>query len=194
MTMASLNETPATQADLNTKTAQREDNAEDKTTRKKGKKVTRRRHQCTEESFQKEIDKWEEFYDDMKAYLTDGVLLPRNQSIILKQADTFFVGPDNVLYYRKTVQGCAMTLKLPVIRSYKERMQVCRAIHLSTGEECIHHRRDTMLELLGQQYYWKGQRRDVCQCVSSSVYTQTYMLLVCLKSSSSVCFSLHNVS
>ena len=24
-----------------------------------------------------------------------------------------------------------------------------------------------MLELLGQQYYWKGQRRDVCQCVST---------------------------
>ena len=121
------------------------------------------------DSFQKEIQKWEEFHDDMKTYLTDGALTPRSQANVLKQADSFFLSPDGVLHYKKTVRDGAEVLSLPVVRSYEERMQVCRSIHLSTGEECIHHRRDTMLDILGQQYYWKGQRRDVCQCVS--IYT-----------------------
>lgn len=106
----------------------------------------------------------------MRAYLSDGTLPLRSHSNILKQAETFFLGPNGRLYYKKTLRDSAVTLKLPVVRSYEERMQVCKTIHLSTGEENIHHRRDTMLELLGQQYYWKGQRRDVCQCVSVSVF------------------------
>ena len=119
-----------------------------------------------EESFQKEIDKWEEFYDDMKAYLTDDTVPTKSQSNIVKHSTSFSLGPDNTLYHRKLLRDSPAILQLPVVRSYEERMQVCRTIHLSTGEEGIHHRRDTMLELLGQQYYWKGQRRDVCQCVS----------------------------
>ena len=118
------------------------------------------------ESFQKEIDKWEEFYDDMHTYLTDGTLNPRNRAVVQKQADTFFLDSDGKMFFTKTLRDRGMTLKLPVVRSYEDRMEVCRSIHLSTGDECIHNRRDTMLELLGQQYYWKGQRRDVCQCVS----------------------------
>ena len=119
-----------------------------------------------EESFQKEVTKWEEFYDDVKTYLTDGTTSSRNQGNILKHAGNFSLGPDQGLYYTKTLRGSSAKLKLPVVRSYEERMQVCKTIHLNTGDEYIHHRRDAMLELLGQQYYWKGQRRDVCQCVS----------------------------
>lgn len=126
------------------------------------------------DSFQKEIDKWKEFYDDMKTYLSDGTLPLRNQTNILKQAETFSLGPNGHLYYTKTLKDSPVTLKLPVVRSYEERMQVCKAIHLSTGEDNIHHRRDTMLELLGQQYYWKGQRRDVCQCVSLCISSPDY--------------------
>ncbi|CAI8022107.1 hypothetical protein GBAR_LOCUS13008, partial [Geodia barretti] len=118
------------------------------------------------DSFQKEIEKWEEFYDDMKTYLTDGSLTPRNRAGILRQADAFFLGLDGGMFFTKTLRDGTLTLKLPVVRSYEERMEVCKRIHVSTGEEGIHHRRDTMLELLGQQYYWRGQRRDVCQCNS----------------------------
>ena len=146
---------------------QKEDGAElQATVSTKKRKRASRNVQWNEDSFQKEIHKWEEFYDDMKAYLVDGRLPRRNQSSILKQAQAFFLGSNSRLYYTKTLKDGAVTLKLPVVRSYEERMRVCNTIHLSTGEECIHHRRDTMLELLGQQYYWKGQRRDVCQCVS----------------------------
>ena len=127
------------------------------------------------DTFQKEITKWEEFYDDMKAYLTDGVISSRSQANIRKHANTFSLGQDQRLYYTKTLRGSEAKLKLPVVRSYEERMQVCKAIHVNTGDNYIHHRRDTMLELLGQQYYWKGQRRDVCQCVSS--YEQLLFLL-----------------
>jgi hypothetical protein len=119
------------------------------------------------DTFQKEITKWEEFYDDMKAYLTDGVISSRSQANIRKHANTFSLGQDQRLYYTKTLRGSEAKLKLPVVRSYEERMQVCKAIHVNTGDNYIHHRRDTMLELLGQQYYWKGQRRDVCQCIAS---------------------------
>lgn len=126
------------------------------------------------DSFQKEIDKWKEFYDDMKTYLSDGTLPLRSQTNILKQAEAYSLGPNNRLYYTKTLRDSPGTLKLPVVRSYEERMQVCKAIHLNTGEENIHYRRDTMLELLGQQYYWKGQRRDVCQCVSLYISSQDY--------------------
>ena len=106
----------------------------------------------------------------MKTYLTDSSLTPRNRAGILRQADAFFLGLDGGMFFTKTLRDGTLTLKLPVVRSYEERMEVCKRIHVSTGEEGIHHRRDTMLELLGQQYYWRGQRRDVCQCVSTSHY------------------------
>ena len=118
------------------------------------------------DTFQREIGKWEEFYDDMRAYLVDGSLPPKGQANILKQAEAFSLGPNSSLCYTKLLRDGIMQLKLPVVRNYEDRVRVCKAIHLNTGEEFIHHRRDTMLELLGQQFYWKGQRRDVCQCVS----------------------------
>lgn len=122
--------------------------------------------QSTEDTFQREVDKWEEFYDGMKAYLTDGNLPARNSAQIMKQADVYSLGTDGNLYYKKILRGGAVQLTLLVIRNYEDRLRICKDIHLNTGEESIHHRRDPMLELLGQQYYWKGQRRDVCECVS----------------------------
>ena len=124
--------------------------------------------QSTEDTFQREVDKWEEFYDGMKAYLTDGNLPARNSAQIMKQADSYSLGADGNLYYKKILRGGAVQLTLLVIRNYEDRLRICKDIHLNTGEESIHHRRDPMLELLGQQYYWKGQRRDVCECVSST--------------------------
>ncbi len=53
-----------------------------------------------------------------------------------------------------------------MIRNYEDRLRIVKDIHLNTGDETRHHRRDKMLELVGQQYYWKGQRRDICECVS----------------------------
>ena len=56
-------------------------------------------------------------------------------------------------------------LQVLVIRNYEDRLRIVKDIHLNTGDETRHHRRDKMLELVGQQYYWKGQRRDICECV-----------------------------
>ena len=55
--------------------------------------------------------------------------------------------------------------KTLVIRNYEDRLRICKDIHVNTGVEGIHHRRDRMMELIGQQYYWKGERRDICECV-----------------------------
>lgn len=148
----------------NTETSREKEKNSSSPTNSRRKPTTRRAGK--KDTFQKEIEKWEEFYDDMKTYLTDGSLNPRNRASVLKQADAFFLNSDGQLFFTKTFRDSTLSLNLPVVRSYEERMQVCKRIHLSTGEECIHHRRDTMLELLGQQFYWKGQRRDVCQCVS----------------------------
>lgn len=118
------------------------------------------------DTFQREIDKWEEFYDDMKARLTDGSLPAKSQNSFLKQAALFFLGADGNLYYKKSCKNGALQLTLRVVRSYEERLRICKDIHLNTGYENVHHRRDTMMDLVGQQYYWKGQRRDICECVS----------------------------
>ncbi len=56
-----------------------------------------------------------------------------------------------------------------MIRNYEDRLRIVKDIHVNTGDEIRHHRRDRMLELVGQQYYWKGQRRDICECVSTAV-------------------------
>lgn len=155
----------ATDSDKSPTSAESVENESNKTEGTKEEKKQRGRR-GDGDSFQKEIEKWEEFYDDMKSYLTDGTLSPRSQANVLKQADSFLLNSDGALYYIKTLRDSTETLMLPVIQTYEERMQVCRSIHLSTGDNSIHNRRDTMLDLLGQQYYWKGQRRDVCQCVS----------------------------
>ena len=116
-------------------------------------------------NFRKEIDKWEEFYDGMKTYLSTRKLPDKSSLQITRQADSFAIDNDGNLYYKKsTREGTTITLK--VVRNYEDRQRICKYIHLNTGDDSLHHRRDPMLELLGQQYYWKGQRRDVCECVS----------------------------
>ena len=167
-----MSDVVATDSDKSPTSAESIENESNKTEERKDVKKRRGRH-TQDDSFQREVEKWEEFYDDMKSYLTDGTLSPRSQATVLKQADLFVLESNGVLYYIKPLRECTAMLKLPVVRTYKERMQVCRNIHLSTGDKTIHNRRDTMLELLGQQYYWKGQRRDVCQCVSLATYSYT---------------------
>ena len=119
----------------------------------------------SDDNFQKEIDKWEEFYDGMKTYLSTGKLPDKSTSQITRQADSFAIDNDGNLYHKKSARE-GTTITLMVVRNYEDRQRICKDIHLNTGDDSIHHRRDPMLELLGQQYYWKGQRRDVCECVS----------------------------
>ena len=116
------------------------------------------------EKFQAEVIKWEEFYDQMhKSLLNHGTAQPKN-TYTPKSASNFSMGEDGCLYYSKPHKN-GMLLSLKVIRDYAERVRICKDLHLDTGIPSLHNRRDRMLELLGLAYYWKGQRRDVCQCV-----------------------------
>ena len=95
--------------------------------RRKKNFAVHKRHDVTptEDSFQKEVDKWEELYDDMQSYLTDGSLEPRSQANILRQAESYSLDHSGRLYFTKTLREGAVVLTLPVVRSYQERMQVC---------------------------------------------------------------------
>ena len=119
------------------------------------------------EKFQAEINKWEEFYDQIRKHLLNPVSpAPRNMP---KTAANFSINhEDGHLYYAK-VNKDGSVISVRVIRDYADRVRICRDIHLDTGDPSLHNRRDKMLELVGQMYHWKGQRRDVCQCVRITV-------------------------
>jgi hypothetical protein len=117
------------------------------------------------EKFQAEINKWEEFYDQIHQHLSTQSSTP-NRSLP-KSASNFSLGQDGAMYFCKTVKD-GSHVYLSVVRDYAERVRICKEIHHDTGDVTLHHRRDKMLELLGQMYYWKGQRRDVCRCVSGT--------------------------
>lgn len=125
------------------------------------------------EKFQAEIKKWEEFYDQILQYLTvqrD----PANKNVP-KSASNFSISQDGCMYFCKTIKD-GSRIYLKVIRDYSDRVRICREIHHDTGDITLHHRRDKMLELLGQMYYWKGQRRDVCRCVRN--FTDVALIFV----------------
>lgn len=119
------------------------------------------------EKFQAEVKKWEEFYDQIQQHLSAGSG-PSSRSMP-KSASNFSMGQDGSMYFCKALKdGSRVYLK--VVRDYADRVRICKDIHHDTGDVTLHHRRDKMLELLGQIYYWKGQRRDVCRCVSIIPY------------------------
>ena len=117
------------------------------------------------DSIQMEIDRWEECYDHVKDYLMHGTP-PKKLKNLYKFVHNFLIGSDGQLYRNKLSKDGETCTKLLVIRSYEDRLRICKDIHVNTGEEGRHHRRDKMLEIVGKQYYWKGQRRDICECVS----------------------------
>ena len=114
------------------------------------------------EKFQAEIKKWEEFYDQIQQYLS--VQRDPSNKSVPKSASNFSIGQDGCMYFCKTIKD-GSRIYLKVVRDYSDRVRICKEIHHDTGDITLHHRRDKMLELLGQIYYWKGQRRDVCRCV-----------------------------
>lgn len=113
-----------------------------------------------EEKFQAEITKWEENYDQIQRCLSSNTA----EKSMPKSMALFSISQDGSLYYTKSMKDGSFAY-LKVVREYVERVRICREIHLDTGEATLHNRRDRMLEVLGQTYFWKGQRRDVCQCV-----------------------------
>ena len=117
------------------------------------------------DTIQMEIDRWEEYYDHIKHYLVHGSL-QKNSKSVQKSVHNYLIGSDGQLYRNKTSKDGVTCTKVLVIRSYEDRLRICKDIHVNTGEEGRHHRRDKMLEIIGRQYYWKGQRRDICECVS----------------------------
>ena len=128
---------------------------------------------------EKDIHKWEDYYDQMKSYLqSTPVEHSKLHRRFSKPSEHFNLEEDGNLYYKKAAKDGASVSKLLVIRSYEDRLRICKAIHLNTGEDGIHFRRDPMLSIVGQNYYWKGQRRDVCECVSYVLVAEA--LLQCL--------------
>ncbi len=131
--------------------------------------ATNRPFLSSKERFQAEVTKWEEFYDQIHKYLTDELDgTPSVKKSTPKSLSNFSIGQDGSMYFSKLNKNGNL-LSLKVIRSHEERASICRDIHVSTGSDSLHHRRDKMLEILGLSYYWKGQRRDVCQCVRNVV-------------------------
>ena len=117
------------------------------------------------DTIQMEIDRWEEYYDHIKHYLMHGSL-QKNSKSVQKSIHNYLIGSDGQLYRNKISKDGVTYTKVLVIRSYEDRLRIWKDIHVNTGEEGRHHRRDKMLEIIGRQYYWKGQRRDICECVS----------------------------
>lgn len=123
-----------------------------------------------QEKFENDIAKWEEYYDQIHRHLSSKSGTSKERQFP-KSASNFSLGQDGDLFYSKmTKDGTVLYLK--VIRDYADRVRICREIHLDTDDVTLHHRRDRMLELLGQMYFWKGQRRDVCQCVRIRIKMQ----------------------
>ena len=142
------------------------------------------------DTIQMEIDRWEEYYDHIKHYLVHGSL-QKNSKSVQKSVHNYLMGSDGQLYRNKISKDGVTCTKVLVIRSYEDRLRICKDIHVNTGEEGRHHRRDKMLEIIGRQYYWKGQRRDICECVSllmsmlfrkCSVITLAVIQCVCMGS------------
>ena len=120
-----------------------------------------------QKKFQAEISKWEEYYDQLHHHLSNKTNTSKDKHFP-KSATNFSISQDGKLFYAKLMKD-GTVLYLKVIRDYDERVRICREIHLDTNDITLHHRRDKMLELLGQAYFWKGQRRDVCQCVRNPI-------------------------
>lgn len=121
--------------------------------------------QTNREKFQAEISKWEEFYDQIHHHLSDQSSAPGERTVPKSVSNyKFSISQDGIIYYCKVMKD-GSTMYLKVVRDYSDRVRICKEIHHDTGDVTLHHRRDKMLELLGQRYFWKGQRRDVCQCV-----------------------------
>ena len=118
------------------------------------------------DTIQADITRWEAFYDQIYEYLQHKTLPKRNANGIQKSAASYGLGSDGKLYYSKLSKDSSGVSTVLVVRNYEERLRICKEIHVSTGNEKYHNRRDKMLELIGKQYFWKGQRRDVCECVS----------------------------
>lgn len=118
------------------------------------------------DAVQQEIDKWVEFHDQIKDYLQFGITPSKTARNIPKASEGYSLGSDGILYRANSTKDHKSSMKLLVIRNYEDRLRIVKDIHVNTGKEGRHNRRDRMLELLRQQYYWKGQRRDVCECVS----------------------------
>ena len=126
------------------------------------------------ERFQAEISRWEEYYDQVRQSLSaqnsngDKTGMP-------KSATNFSLGQDGEMYYAKMKKDGTVAY-LKVVRDFADRVRLCREIHVDTGDVTLHNRRDRMLELVGQLYFWKGQRRDVCQCVRTNFFLSTLLL------------------
>ena len=122
-----------------------------------------------EKKFQSEVKRWEEFYDQMHSYLNQNTSINSSHRIpknISKAAPNFSMGQDGTMFYSKLNKDRTGVIRIVVIRNYAERIEICKNIHVDTGNVSLHNRRDKMLEMVGCKYYWKGQRRDICQCVS----------------------------
>ena len=133
------------------------------------------------DTIQMEIDRWEEYYDHIKHYLVHGSL-QKNSKSVQKSIHNYLIGSDGQLYRNKISKDGVTCTKVLVIRSYEDRLRICKDIHVNTGEEGRHHRRDKMLEIIGRQYYWKGQRRDICECVSllmSMLFCKCSVMTMC---------------
>ena len=129
---------------------------------------------------EKDIHKWEDYYDQMKSYLqSTPVEHSKLHRRFSKPSEHFSLEEDGNLYYKKAAKDGTSVSKLLVIRSYEDRLRICKAIHLNTGEDGIHFRRDPMLSIVGQHYYWKGQRRDVCECVSYVLVAEALLQCLC---------------
>ena len=116
---------------------------------------------------QRSIERWEESYDEIKHFLLHGTAPDTGGTSyrnLAKAAKPFSLGPDGNLYHLShTKDGSSSSLL--VVRSYSDRLRIVKDIHVNTGDSNKHHRRDRMLEIIGERYYWKGRRRDVCECV-----------------------------
>lgn len=134
-----------------------------------------------EGNFQVEVNRWEEFYDQMHKFLLhDKKVSIRGNKNITRAAEHYSLGSDGNIYYCKLAKEGTTLARLLVVRDYLERVKICRSIHLDTGHAHLHNRRDKMLDLIGRKYFWKGQRRDICQCVSEYTVMLRYVIYDCM--------------
>ena len=108
------------------------------------------------------IQKWEEYYDSLRKSLTGAEGYSR-------KIEHYTMGSDGNIYRWKKLKDGTEVKRL-VVRNYEERLKIVWSVHLNTGKETVHYRRDKMLEILGRHYFWWGQRRDCCECVRPGLY------------------------
>lgn len=61
---------------------------------------------------QHDIDKWVEFYDELKAYLQHGSVVVKSSRNIRKAAENFTLGGDGNVYRKKTCKDGSMALQV----------------------------------------------------------------------------------